>query len=67
MKDTDIYEEGKLYYDKIKTLKEVNKENWVVFYVDVKTGEKWINEYPESSGHGGGSAILRRIDRFPWE
>jgi hypothetical protein len=67
MKDTDIYEEGKLYYDKIKTLKEVNKENWVVFYVDVKTGEKWINEYPESSEHGGGSAILRRIDRFPWE
>lgn len=59
--------EGSNYNKKIKTLKEVKKENWVVYYIDESNGEKWIREYPNSEYHGGGAPRLRLIDIFPWE
>lgn len=67
MNTKDLYEEGQLFYAKIKTLKEVKNENWEIYYIDEQTGEKWKREYPESWQHGGGSAILHKIDKFPWE
>ena len=41
--------------------------NWVVYYLDETTNEKWVKEYPQSENHGGGFPQLRLIDKFPWE
>ena len=43
-------------YDKIDTLKEVKVDstNWLVYYEDPKSSEKWVVEYPNSEYHGGG-------------
>jgi len=35
-------------------------------YID-ENSEKWILEYPNSEYHGGGTAQLRSIEKFPWE
>jgi hypothetical protein len=60
---------GKNLYNKIATLKveSIDKENWLVFYLDIDTGEKWVKEYPDSSAHGGRPPKLRYIKNFPWE
>lgn len=54
---------------KIKELKKVkiDGENWVTYYIDEKTSEKWIKEYPNSSYHGGGAPTLTKIEKFPWD
>jgi hypothetical protein len=39
----------------------VDAEKWETEYLDEKTGEKWILDYPESELHGGGSPRLRKI------
>ena len=56
-------------YEKQKTLKEVKIDavNWVTYYLDELTGEKWIEErlFPEMQA--GGPPQLRLIDKFPWE
>ncbi len=56
-------------YKKQETLKEVKVDsvNWVTYYLDEQTGEKWIEErlYPEMQA--GGPPQLRLIDKFPWE
>ncbi|HET9057246.1 MAG TPA: Imm27 family immunity protein [Chitinophagaceae bacterium] len=46
---------------------EVDKVNWKVYYLDEKTNEKWVEEYPHSEMHGGGPPQLRLLDKFPWE
>ena len=38
-----------------------NPETWETEYLDEKTGDKWILDYPESGYHGGGSPRLRKI------
>jgi hypothetical protein len=50
-------------------LKKVNTDsiNWLVYFLDEITHEKWVKEYPNSEYHGGGSPQLRLIDKFPWE
>ena len=56
-------------YKKLETLKEIKVDvvNWVTYYQDEETGEKWIEErlYPEMQA--GGPPQLRLIDKFPWE
>ena len=56
-------------YKKLDTLEEikVDSENWVIYYLDEATGEKWQKEYPHSECHGGGVPQLRSIKKFPWE
>lgn len=56
-------------YKKLEVLKEVKADpvNWLIYYLDEKTGEKWLKEYPHSEYHGGGAPQLRLIDKFPWE
>jgi hypothetical protein len=41
--------------------------NWVVYYLDEKKNEKWVEEYPHSEMHGGGPPQLRLIEKFPWD
>jgi immunity protein 27 of polymorphic toxin system len=64
-----IIEGGEEFYRKIETLKEVKIDalNWVSYYVDESSGEKWAKEYPHSEYHGGGAPQLRSIEKFPWE
>jgi hypothetical protein len=38
----------------------VDAEKWETEYLDEKTGEIWILDYPESELHGGGSPRLRK-------
>lgn len=56
-------------YAKEEKLTEVKVDavNWITYYLDEQTGEKWIEErlYPEM--HAGGPPQLRLIDKFPWE
>ena len=40
---------------------------WIRYYLDEDTLEKWVKEYPNSSYHGGGNPVLKKIDKFPWE
>jgi hypothetical protein len=56
-------------YAKLETLKEVKVDpvNWVAYYLDETTNEKWLKEYPHSEYHGGGVPQLRLIEKFPWE
>lgn len=43
----------------------VDSINWKTYYVDEKTGEKWMEEYPFAEAHGGGPPQLRLINEFP--
>ena len=45
----------------------IDKENWLVYYLDERTKEKWVKEYPYSEMHAGGPPQLRKIEKFPWE
>jgi hypothetical protein len=38
----------------------VDAEAWEISYVDEKTGERWLMDYPHSEFQGGGSPRLRR-------
>lgn len=60
---------GEDFYRKKALLEKVKVDavNWVVYYIDNSTGEKWVEEYPHSEMHGGGAPQLRRINFFPWE
>ena len=60
---------GEELYNKLNSLSEefIDKENWLVFYIDKKTGEKWVKEYPYAELQGGGPPQLRLIKNFPWE
>lgn len=46
---------------------EIDKVNWKIYFLDEKTNEKWVEEYPYSEMHGGGPSELRQIKKFPWE
>lgn len=52
---------------KIASLKKigVNGEKWEKYYLDEQTGEKWIEDYPQSELQGGGPPRLRMVDSFP--
>jgi hypothetical protein len=54
---------------KVKELKQIkiDAENWQTYYLDEKTSEKWVKDYPNSSYHGGGAPTLTMIKKFPWE
>jgi hypothetical protein len=39
----------------------VDPENWEIEYVDERTGEKWLMDYPHAELQGGGSPRLRRV------
>ena len=43
-----------------KYLREVggDSKTWEVYYVDDRTGETWVMDYPESEQHGGGTPRL---------
>jgi hypothetical protein len=58
---------GEELYKKMAQLKKIftDGESWQVYYLDETTGEKWVEEYPLSSTHGGGAPQLRLIDEFP--
>lgn len=60
---------GEDLYKKRDTLKKVftDKEKWLVFYIDEKSGEKWVEEFPYAEMHGGGPPLLRLINEFPWD
>jgi hypothetical protein len=45
----------------------VDNINWVIYYLDETTGEKWLEEYPFAEMQGGGPPQLRQIERYPWE
>jgi hypothetical protein len=46
---------------------ETDSINWLVYFLDEITNEKWVKEYPQSEYHGGGAPQLRLIDKYPWE
>jgi len=54
-------------YKKLEDLTEVDKDDlrWLTFYLDEKTGERWVKDYPSSEYHGGGAPRLRRVKEFP--
>jgi hypothetical protein len=56
-----------VFYEKRDKLKLVKQLNWENYYLDKKTGERWIEEYPHSEMQGGGPPQLRLIEKFPWE
>jgi len=65
----DIIKYGAEMYDKIESLKEIKVDavNWVTYYLDEQTGEKWIDEKPYPEMQAGGPSQLRLIRKFPWE
>lgn len=56
-------------YGKKETLKEIKVDavNWVTFYIDENSGEKWIEEHIYPEMQAGGPPQLRLVDKFPWE
>ncbi len=54
---------------KIKSLDlvKVDHLNWLSYYIDPRTKEKWIEDRPQSEYHGGGPPRLRLVDNFGWE
>ena len=67
--DKEVILTGTKFYLKKETLKKikVDKENWIIFYVDEANNEKWIEEYPFPEMLGGGFPQLRLLELFPWE
>ncbi len=65
----EIILEGAPFYEKRKQLTKVRTDNvnWLVYYTDIKTGEKWVEEYPQAELHGGGPPQLLLLAKFPWE
>lgn len=59
---------GNELVEKQKQLTKVgaSEDGWCLYYID-ENSEKWILEYPNSEYHGGGTAQLRSIEKFPWE
>ena len=53
-------------YKKTKTLKEIKIDavNWVTYYLDEQTGEKWIEEHIFSEMQAGGPPQLRCLFNF---
>jgi hypothetical protein len=62
IKGIDV-ESKEIQLKKVKT----DSIKWLVYFLDEKTLEKWVKEYPDSEYHGGGSPQLRLIEKFPWE
>jgi Immunity protein 27 len=58
---------GESFDKKRAELKLIKQLNWENYYLDEKTHEKWIEEYPHSQLQGGGDPQLRKIEKFPWE
>jgi len=56
-------ESKEIQLKKVKT----DSINWLVYYLDETTNEKWVKEYTHSEYHGGGFPQLRLIHKFPWE
>jgi len=67
--DSEKVIKGELMYQKINALKveKIDSKNWLTYYIDEATNEKWIKEYLYPEMQGGGPPQLRRIDKFPWE
>lgn len=64
-----IIDDLSILYKKLETLKQVKVDavNWVTYYLDEETGEKWIEERLYAEMQAGGPPQLRLIDKFPWE
>lgn len=60
---------GDDFYRKRELLEKVRVDavNWLVYYIDNSTGEKWVEEYIYPEMQGGGPPQLRLINLFPWE
>jgi len=56
-------------YKKVATLHlvKIDAVNWVTYYLDEITGEKWIEEHLYPEMQAGGPPQLRLIEKFPWE
>ena len=67
MKNEIIKGEG--FYKKRDSLREIRVDNvnWITYYIDDASGEKWAEEYPHAERQGGGPPQLRLIEKFPWE
>lgn len=65
---TNIILTGEEYRKKKTTLNKVcsDPSGWLNYYTDADSN-KWIEEYPNSEYHGGGSPQLRQVTVFPWE
>ena len=53
--------EAKAYADEHLAEVEVRADGWEVVYRCPDTGAEWLEDYPESEQHGGGSMRLRRV------
>lgn len=55
--------------NQLAILKEIKVDvnNWVTYYLDEKSGQRWIREHKYPEMHAGGPAQLRLIEMFPWE
>ena len=61
--------EGVALNEKKQTLKKIKVDNinWLIYYLDERNNEKWVEEFPHSELQGGGPPQLRLLDKFPWE
>jgi Immunity protein 27 len=57
--------EAKLYAMEHLQKVRVDLVNWEIEYVCPTTKRRWIMDYPDSSAHGGGPPVLRRINDEP--
>jgi len=64
-----LIDDLEMLYKKEETLKKIKIDNinWLTYYLDENTGQKWVKEYPHSEYHGGDVPRLRLIEKFPWE
>ena len=60
---------GEDFYGKRDLLQiiKVDADNYITYFLDERTGSKWIEEYLFPEMHGGGPPQLRLIEKFPWE
>ncbi|MFH1149060.1 MAG: Imm27 family immunity protein [Actinomycetota bacterium] len=51
------------YREEHLTKVRVDSNNWAIEYVDEKTGERWIMDFPQGYLQGGGPPRLRKIGK----
>ena len=39
----------------------VDSVNWIVEFVDLETGDRWIQTYPDGAAQGRGSPLLQKV------
>lgn len=55
--------EAAIYINENLKQARIDYEKWETEYIDEKTGERWIKDYPHSELHGGGPPRLRKVDK----